>query len=131
MHQAGVHPFMRIKWIGLVSLLFVSGCSGCVHDYSEGDRHGTIVKVSRKGMFTKSWEGQMNLGGTMRSGDTVVPSTWEFSILDETLVPRAQAAAASGERVTVHYRQWWAGPATQDTPYDAISIVPMKPETKP
>ena len=44
--------------------------------YSEGVRSGELIKISRKGVFAKTWEGELSQG---ISGDQI----FSFSILDK------------------------------------------------
>ncbi len=101
------------KIIILAPLLLLAGC----FDYSDGDRAGTITKLSRKGIICKTWEGQIFMGGlknqtqTSSNGkssvDTMVANTWDFTVEDVSLVPKIQAAMDSGQRITLHYREEW------------------------
>ena len=112
--------FMFLLCIFIVGL---SGCAGCGRGYSDGDRVGIITKFSHKGFVFKSWEGQLNLGGTVSAGDKgVVPSTWEFSVRDEKLVPLIQSAMSSGKRVKCHYLQWVVSPTTMDSGYEIVGV---------
>lgn len=91
----------------ILMTLLLSGC----FDYSDGSRSGIVSKFSHKGIFWKSWEGQMNLGGmTNDSEGNLVSNVWEFSIdnndpkLNE-LVSKVQEAQESGKRVKITYKQ--------------------------
>src|SRR5262245_9974499 len=86
--------------------------AACFDDYSDGDRTGAITKLSRKGLFCKTWEGEMNLGGlkrkTNKKGSTsFVANVWQFTVEepDAHLVPAIQAKMDAGEPVTLHYVQ--------------------------
>lgn len=97
---------------------------GCMPDYSEGERAGLVTKFSHKGMFCKTWEGEMNLGGMREETQTnassdgksfttstaMVPNVWKFTVTNESLVRKVQAALADGKRVTFAYTQWLIGP---------------------
>lgn len=74
--------------------------------YSDGERTGVVVKISKKGFFWKTWEGNMNTGAMSTDGEGVaVPVVWEFSVVDEGIVREIQEAAKGGERITLHYDQ--------------------------
>lgn len=103
------------KTITLVTALII--LTGCF-DYSDGDRAGQVTKLSKKGFFCKTWEGEMNLGGmknVTKSGttsdgksysyDTMAANTFPFTIEDEKLVPVVMKALEEGQRVKVHYTQ--------------------------
>lgn len=108
-----------IKTIGcvlLAILVAVGGCTaitagGCVADYSDGSRAGTVTSLSRKGLIWKSWEGQMVLGGvrSRSDGNGGEANVFEFNA-DEAVVKRIQEAMLSGERVELVYTEWLIGP---------------------
>ena len=107
--------------------LCVKGCvSGCGADYSEGDRIGSITKFSNKGLFIKSWEGQLNLGGFVTKhsdkGDSLVANTWNFTVTKPELVDKIQHAMVSGKPVKIHYRQWFNSPMSMDSNYEAVTV---------
>lgn len=94
--------------------------------YSEGTRAGIIMKVSKKGTIFKTWEGQMNLEtfGAMKT-DNIVSEIFSFSVErgNEELIDELNAAALSGERVNLKYKERyiqvsWRG----DTKYFATGV---------
>lgn len=101
------------KLLILACLLPLTAC----FDYSDGDRTGTVTKLSRSGMFCKTWEGQMLMGGLKKvtnlssdgksSVDTMAANTFEFTVEDDhlDLIPKIQAAMDSGQRITLTYRK--------------------------
>ena len=67
--------------------------------YSDGDRAGILQKLSRKGWFCKTWEGELALyvvGG-------VSPEIWHFSVRDEGVIEALRDAM--GKRVRLHYTE--------------------------
>ena len=74
--------------------------------YDEGFRAGTVVRVSKKGVVFKTYEGQLNLQsfGALK-GASPFAETFDFSVEkgEEDLIRELQAAALSGERVNLHY----------------------------
>lgn len=89
----------------------------------QGTRTGVIVKLSYKGRISRSWEGDLMLGG-VQSGQL-----WAFS-LDPTdptsasLAQLLQSAELSATPVTLSYRQHFIGPWRTDTNYLVDSIAP-------
>ncbi|MGB0453578.1 MAG: 6-phosphogluconate dehydrogenase [Bacteriovoracaceae bacterium] len=88
------------------------------YSYSKGVRSGKLVKISKKGMVFKTYEGTLDLG----SGDML---TWNFSVhskdLGEALVK------VSGEPVKLYYQErlfklFW------ETKYDVDEFKLLKPE---
>lgn len=111
----------------LLSLASIGCVAGCDRGYSEGTRAGTITQFSHKGIVTKTWEGQMNLGGMRQSedGKSLVPNTWDFTVLDLDLVPQVQAALQSNEPVTLRYVQWLIMPVfSMGSQYEIVEVKP-------
>jgi hypothetical protein len=94
----------------------------CGRGYSEGDRNGTLIKLSNKGLMWKSWEGELLLGGAKRTDQGTVANTWAFTIVDPALVQAAQKFQSTGEPVTVHYIQWVQSGCSMDTDYEVVAI---------
>lgn len=110
--------FFFILLIGAIVGATVLGAGGCGANYSDGDRSGVIVKLSRKGFIWKSWEGEMRLGGDQN----VTSGAWVFSVRDESLVAPLQESVKTGKRVTVHYSQWWHQPIEMESNYEALKV---------
>lgn len=109
---------LLIAW-GLAGTL-----GGCNPDYSDGQRSGELRKFSRKGVFVKSWEGELLLsqGYVRRSDGSGHPDIWKFSVQDEAVAKRIQALPPS-TKVTVEYRQWLIRPVfRQDSDYTAVGV---------
>lgn len=86
-------------FIGLISIIAILGLAiwGILKfPYSKGVRAGRLVKISKKGMILKTYEGTLDLG----SGDQL---TWQFSTHDSKIGQQLQAA--SGEYVQLEYVQ--------------------------
>lgn len=111
-----------MKLFHIFSLSVLVAISACGRGYSEGDRAGVVSKLSNKGLIYKSWEGQLNLGGTTNTTDGIVASTWEFTVVDPTLVPKIQEAMSSGKRVNLHYVQWIQQGCSMDTDYEVTGV---------
>lgn len=94
--------FKRFLLVSLIGLILF--CIGYyffrTHTISEGTRTGIIYKVSKKGVFLKTYEGQMQLAGSAIMNKT---STWEFSILDEKVYHVLQEH--EGKNVRLTYKQ--------------------------
>lgn len=85
-----------MKYILISMALMMTGCG--VFTFSEGERSGKVVKISKKGFLIKTWEGCLAL---TESAD----SCFEFTVRDESLIESIKVASKSGERVTLHYDQ--------------------------
>ena len=76
--------------------------------YSVGERTGVLTKLSKKGFFWKTWEGELNLGGMSdHGGGTAVPNVWRFSVADAEVVQQLLPAARGAKRVTLKYTEVW------------------------
>jgi hypothetical protein len=106
---------------GVVLLLIVGFFSIMLFGhYSEGERAGTVSKMSKKGFVFKTYEGQLNLGGL--SGETGSPasSLWSFSVSgSETgVVQSLESALLNGKRVKIHYvEKYYTFPWQGETSY--------------
>jgi hypothetical protein len=88
--------------VGLVFSFFI------FTNYSDGDRAGTIIKLSRKGYLFKTYEGELNLGMVYVEGsETSVNKTiWEFSVKnDQQLIDSIQYAMLNAKRAKLHYQE--------------------------
>lgn len=76
--------------------------------YSQGERTGVVVKLSKKGFIYKTWEGAMNIGSMSTDGNGVaVPTVFEFSVADGSIANKISEFAESGKRTTLVYDQAW------------------------
>jgi len=92
----------RGLWIVLAGLLIFSAGYYFYRTYtiSEGTRTGTLVKISKKGVVFKTFEGQLHLAGSMMMSQQ---STWEFSAKNAEVYAKLQQF--EGKTVRCHYRQ--------------------------
>jgi len=104
---------MKASKVFLFILFFLVGfygtkalAAGC---YSEGIRKGDIQKFSVKGVFTKSWEGEMVQEGIRTkqttSGSAGLTNIWKFSVTDPAVATKINDAIFAGGPVTVKYCQ--------------------------
>jgi hypothetical protein len=100
------HFFKRLFRFFLVLLIFGGGAYlfWCNYTYSTGTRTGNLIKVSKKGYFLKTCEGQLNLGGFEGSGESgIVGNIWNFSVTKEAV--HEELMMMKGERVTLYYNE--------------------------
>jgi len=106
--------------LGLLAAIVVGGSGGC--SVSDGTRTGTISKFSNKGIFVKSHEGELILGGVIQ-GKSASANVWEFSCLDKTLVPSLESAVDNGNMVSLKYHQTLLyNPFRRNTSYLITSV---------
>lgn len=89
--------------------------------YDEGVRAGNVLRISKKGMLFKTYEGQLNLQtfGALR-GASPIMEAFDFSVEsdEEQVIKDLEAVALSGERVNLHYVKRYATfPWRGDTKY--------------
>ncbi len=104
--------------------------------FSEGTRAGIVMKISKKGMVFKTWEGQMNLQtfGAIKDPNNIISETFTFSIDgdDKELIDKLNAAALSGERINLHYIERYVGvPWRGDTKVFAVDVEMQKGDSPP
>lgn len=79
--------------------------------YSEGIRSGELIKISRKGVVIKTWEGQISQG---ISGAQI----FSFSVLDKEAEAISRLEEFQGEYVKLYYEERYATfPWLGDTKY--------------
>ena len=96
----------NIKVIAILLGLITFTLTSCTNNYSNGERIGTINKLSKKGLIWDSWEGHLNLTQT---GMTSSSEGFDFSIDNDNepkgLVSTLDSAAEHGWKVKVIYHQ--------------------------
>jgi len=94
--------------------------------YSEGTRAGQVIKVSKKGVLFKTWEGQLNMQsfGAIKS-DNSLAEVFTFSIEkgNDSIYEALQNVSLTGERVNLHYEQKYAAlPWKGDSKFFIVKI---------
>ena len=116
--------------IGLIAVLVVGLLCGKIliptfGEYSEGERSGILQKLSSKGMFVKTYEGELALEGMKMSTDKSASSVFEFSVRDKDVAKQLEQLV--GKKVTLHYIQaFHANAFDGDTDYFIDKVVPDK-----
>lgn len=91
---------MAIIFSGL-AFPILGATTGFMQGYSVGEREGYITKLSIKGVFWKTYEGEMQIGtGEMAALQQPFP----FSIVDKGVLTAAEKNL--GKKVRVKYEQW-------------------------
>jgi hypothetical protein len=115
--------FIGLGFLLIMGMVITTFTRGAFPNYSEGERSGTVYKLSHKGLIFKSYEGEMNLGGMAADANgSMVANTFQFSVRDPAVVAKINEAATSGKRVTLSYTQYAIGPVTLSTPYVIIGV---------
>ncbi len=102
----------------------------CNWTYSEGTRAGYLIKISRKGVVFKTYEGQLNLGGFQSDESSgLAGNIWNFSVYQDDIYEQLQES--EGNKVVLHYRQKYkAMPWQGKTDYFVYKITAAKNQNK-
>ena len=116
--------------VGCFAFFYVFIILGWMYGYSDGQRTGDIYKFSKKGIFIKSWEGEMYLGGYHSTGGdspTIETDRFTFSIPADTasadLIADIQECTSVRKTCTIYYNQWLKEPIGIDTSYVATDVM--------
>jgi len=91
--------------------------------YSVGDKAGTLVKLSQKGVIFKTWEGELNTYmyvSDQAAASAAVTNLFTFSVLDseKDVIATMEKAMRNGHRVTLSYKEkYFKFPWNGDTKY--------------
>ena len=101
---------MKRKILGflLVTLLIglAIGSYFTFGNYSDGYRTGTVMKISKKGVMFKTWEGQLNVGSLQdANNDGTATTTWDFSVTDDSILTDLEKAVDNNHRVKLYYKE--------------------------
>lgn len=92
---------MRKLLIGALCILL----SGCGYVTGSGEKIGTVIKLSKEGIFVKTWEAEIIRGGMNNGSGGFSTIPFFFTIDDEAMLPQVQAAFDSGKEVKIHYKR--------------------------
>lgn len=104
--------------------------NGCIENYSDGERTGEIYKFSKKGIFFKSWEGEMYLGGVSSDANgSLVMDKMYFSILEsdeeakKEIISDVQQCARERATCTIQYNEWFLSPWSISSNYEVSGVI--------
>jgi hypothetical protein len=97
------------RWtIAILVVVLVAGTLFLVYaTYSEGVRAGTVLKVSKRGLLFKTYEGQLDLDvfGATANKENLFDQSFKFSVKDAAVISQLEAVALTGERVNLRYEE--------------------------
>ena len=107
-----------LLFVSIIYLMFILPFTDTsIGNYSEGERTGIFNKVSKKGVFCKTYEGYILVG----NGQNIQPEQFSFTIKNEELAK--QVENLTGQIVTVKYTQpIFSTPCWGDTKTNVIGI---------
>lgn len=97
-----------IRFVGILLLLVIAfGVFAVYANYSTGKRAGLVIKMSKKGVLFKTYEGQLNTGGFSESAGDITSSIWLFSVKpgNEKVRDQIDEAINDGRRVKLYYEE--------------------------
>lgn len=98
-------------------------------NYSNGQRTGDIYKFSRKGLFIKSWEGTMYLGGYHTTGGkspVMETDKFYFSLYGDStadVIEKLNECSQKRLQCTVKYKEWFIQPWGIDSNYVVTNVI--------
>lgn len=114
--------------IAAIAIGMFAAAAGNFVGTSDGKRVGVLTKFSHKGLFIKSYEGELNMGGLRNKlnsdGNSIsVANVWEFSCSNVQMAEKLENLV--GKEVVIKYHQSFAG-LQRDTSYDVVSVEEVK-----
>ena len=114
--------------IAAIAIGMFAAAAGNFVGTSDGKRVGVLTKFSHKGLFIKSYEGELNMGGLRNKlnsdGNSIsVANVWEFSCSNAQMAEKLENLV--GKEVVIKYHQSFAG-LQRDTSYDVVSVEEVK-----
>ena len=114
--------------IAAIAIGIFAAAAGNFVGTSDGKRVGVLTKFSHKGLFIKSYEGELNMGGLRNKlnsdGNSIsVANVWEFSCSNAQMAEKLENLV--GKEVVIKYHQSFAG-LQRDTSYDVVSVEVVK-----
>jgi hypothetical protein len=98
-------------------------------NFSDGERTGDIYKFSKKGLFFKSYEGEMYMGGATATKEGIQLEKFYFSIPEKDfenkkeIINKLKECTKREHTCTVVYSQWLKHPATIGSSYEVQDVI--------
>lgn len=129
MKRSNLFKFIVLPIVVIVLIGGGLGSFAYFGNFSEGNRTGYVVKLSKKGFLMKTYEGQIDVETFGQSKTTPISTLWDFSVeekqtevlkmLDSAMVNRVRVKLEYEEKF---YRFAWRG----DTKYLVTKVVLLK-----
>lgn len=115
---------MKKFFILFAAVVMTALLAGC-WDMGSGEKIGTITRLSKRGVFCKTWEGEIIRGG-LNSGSGVMGQAFHFTIEDEILAKEVEKAMNSQQEVKISYHMEGVTWCRSDSGDDFLTkIVPL------
>ncbi len=102
---------VKLFFVLIVLAALAGGAYYLFGTFSDGERAGTVIKMSRKGFVFKTYEGELNLGMVLSDNSGAsVSNLWDFSVpaSNREVLDKLDTAMARGHRAKLYYRQMYA-----------------------
>ena len=122
--SSGVKTAKKITMRVIIAAIILTIAGFAIYanmNFSEGDRVGKVVKVSKKGVVFKTWEGQLSYGDNK--------DMWDFSIptSQEQVRISIDEASENNKRVKLYYKEKYITfPWRGDTKYIVYKVEILK-----
>lgn len=93
--------------------------NGIMPNYSKGERAGIVNKLSEKGIFYKSFEGELLM--QTNGVSAMQPEQFEFSVSPQA-IKKVEEAFKSGKIVSLVYMQYLLKPWKLDSKYLIVDV---------
>lgn len=114
--KAKKHAIPPIYYVIVVVMVLIAGCTGGCEllnrtDYIHGSRVGFIFKFGQRGLFWKTYQGEVNMGGIQSSAGSAIANVWFFSLDNQkrrgenidALVDKINGYLGAGQAVKITY----------------------------
>jgi hypothetical protein len=105
--------------ISLTILIYVNRVARQLFVKGHGKRMGVVTKITKRGWFTQSWEGELFVPSEEVSEGVMYPEVWNFSVSDEHVVTNLEKLI--GRNVIVRYKREFE-PLKRETLFDVIYV---------
>lgn len=121
------------KALLLTTTLLIILFTGCIENYSNGERIGLITQFSNTGVVWKSWEGELHVTQT---GMNSTMKDFDFSIdndhADQAVINQIDSAAEHGWKVKLTYHEtfgknWFKNRGETDHFITGVEILDKNP----
>jgi hypothetical protein len=124
--------FISIFAVVLVIALAVSIWFVFFATYSSGYRVGRVIKMTKRGVVFKTFEGQLHTGGISADVHGDATSMWDFSVRKDNkeILEQIEDAVDSGNRVKLYYdEKFYQWPFFGDTKYFITRVEKLKADS--
>ena len=105
--------------ISLTILVYVNRVVRQLFVKGHGKRMGVVMKITERGWFRKSWEGELFVPSEEVSEGVMNPEVWNFSVSDTNVVAKLNKLV--GQNVIVKYKREFK-PFDRETLFDVICV---------